>query len=77
MYEVKFGNWKSYIHSSLEQVQRIRDSKQINPSIVNYKNKSAVFTENNEIYEITLNSCTCADFKERNLPVSIFIGLQL
>lgn len=69
MYEnIKFGNWKSYIHSSSKQIQRIRDSKQINPGIVNYENKSATFTENNEIYETTLNSCTCTDFKERNLP---------
>lgn len=69
MYEdIKFDKWENSIHSTPDQRQRIEDSKCINPDIVDYKNKCAVFTENDNTYETTLDSCTCSDFQARNLP---------
>lgn len=70
MDKINFGKWDSSIHEDVEQLTRYYEAKNSNMKYsINHVSKTANFIDKeNEEYETTLDSCTCSDFKERQLP---------
>ena len=68
--EIRFGNWDSEIHWTIAQRERILRAKNSNmtPGLVDHTTKTAKFQGSKGTYQTTLNSCTCPDFKSRQLP---------
>lgn len=70
-YNPTFGSWTSQIHSSPEQQKRIQtaQSAKTTPTSVNKETQTGCFPGSGlEVYQTTLDSCTCADFEYRELP---------
>ena len=67
---MNFGNWPSNAHESEDQKKRIASaaSSALTPVDVNYQEKTATFSGHRGIYQTSLDSCTCADFRRRHLP---------
>lgn len=67
---INFGKWENSIHNTNEQKERIEASrdKRIVHNIIEYESNYAKFTDESGTYETTLNTCTCQDFKDRQLP---------
>lgn len=70
MSKFNFGKWDSSIHSNYEQQNRINDAKDNNFHIthLDHISKTGKITEGENEFEVTLDSCTCSDFEERQLP---------
>lgn len=71
MAENNFQIWGDAIHTAPDQVKRIASAKKAatSPSSIDKENKSGVFEgSGKEPYHVTLESCTCGDFKRRKLP---------
>ena len=68
---ITFGLWDAKIHSSPEQQKRIQtaQSAKTTPTSINKETQTGCFPGSGlEVYQTTLNSCTCADFGYRGLP---------
>ena len=67
---MKFGNWDESLHNEIDQIKRIANMKRIKPENVTFfpENESATIKGSNDIYNVTLDSCTCTDFSMRKLP---------
>ena len=65
-----FGNWDESIHNDFDQIKRISYIKKIKPEdiTVNPSNETATVNGTGGTYDVSLNSCTCYDFTERQLP---------
>lgn len=64
-------DWDIDIHEEKEQIERQTRSKSLKFGMsINGINNTGTFVSSMDIpdYKTTLNSCTCEDFKERNLP---------
>ena len=75
-----FGSWDKTIHEDSEQLRRIARAKNadVTPASVDHENKSALFKGSGKIpYEVTLDACTCGDFKSRKLPCKHVYRLAL
>lgn len=59
-----FGHWNAAIHDSPEQVARRQRALEIKEAAIDLSNASAVING----YQVTLDSCTCVDFRNRRLP---------
>lgn len=63
-----FGNWDEEIHSEPEQVAKIIKASKFEDSQlkIDEKNQSGVFDNfKDEVYELTLNTCTCVSAKDK------------
>lgn len=66
-----FGKWSEEIHQTPDQKRRVLSAKiaKVIPLRVDEAVLTGVFLGSpGEVYETTLNTCTCADFKNRKLP---------
>ncbi|MFQ9935304.1 MAG: SWIM zinc finger family protein [Phascolarctobacterium faecium] len=67
-----FGNWDASIHSKIDQIKRINTAKQIkNKNIVSIdaqRQTAKISGSSGELYEVTLNHCTCFDFNAQRGP---------
>lgn len=65
-----FGNWPEDIHISENQKKRMTSaaSAALTPIEVDRENGTATFSGHHGIYQTTLNSCPCGDFRSRHLP---------
>lgn len=66
-----FGKWPEEIHETTDQQRRIVSSKlpATMPSKINKDSFSGTFFgSKGQLYDTTLDSCTCADFLKRKLP---------
>lgn len=66
-----FGKWPEPTHQSLDQQKRIVSSKlpKVMPLNINKDSLTGVFCgSRGEVYDTSLESCTCSDFKTRKLP---------
>lgn len=66
-----FGNWPEEIHQTTNQQRRIISTKF--PATMPYEISKDSFTgtffgSQGQLYNVTLDSCTCADFANRKLP---------
>lgn len=59
-----FGPWEGHIHSRVEQVKRQQRALNIEDCAICREEKTGAISG----YDVTLGSCTCADFKGRGLP---------
>jgi DNA polymerase III, epsilon subunit and related 3''-5'' exonucleases len=59
-----FGHWDSRLHNRTEQVKRQLRAREITGAAVDRTAQTGVVNG----YEVTLDSCTCTDFRRRNLP---------
>jgi DNA polymerase III epsilon subunit family exonuclease len=59
-----FGPWESRLHSRAEQVKRQQRAIEIEGAVVDPAAGTGVVNG----YDVTLGSCTCADFQGRKLP---------
>lgn len=67
---MNFGNWDDNVHNDYEQIKRIAFMQRIKPENVTVypEKQSAEIIGTDGIYKVTLNSCTCHDFKMQQLP---------
>ena len=69
---MSFGIWDVSIHSKIDQIKRINTSKQIkSKNIVNIDvqgQTARILGSSGEIYEVTLDHCTCFDFNSQRGP---------
>lgn len=67
---MNFGNWEDSIHNDYDQIKRIAYIQKIKVNDVNVvpSEEAAKITGTDNIYDVTLNSCTCYDFATRKLP---------
>lgn len=67
---MSFGNWSEETHKEFEQIKRIVFSHRIKPEnvTINATTQSAKIVGTDGIYDVTLNSCTCFDFYNRQMP---------
>ena len=67
---INFGNWDEALHDDYNQVKRMASSQLIKSknSTVHKDTQTAEITGRDDTYNVTLNSCTCFDFKSRQLP---------
>ncbi len=65
-----FGMWAQTVHDSDDQKKRMLSaaSTALTPLDVNYQEKSATFSGHHGVYQTTLDSCSCRDFRTRKLP---------
>lgn len=67
-----FGKWDSSIHEEIDQIKRINTSKQIKPKnikILDIISLTAIMIgSDGDLYEVSLDRCTCFDFTSRQLP---------
>lgn len=71
MAENSFQIWDDVIHTMPDQMKRIASAKKAatSPNSIDKENKTGVFEgSGKEPYHVTLESCTCGDFKRRKLP---------
>jgi hypothetical protein len=71
MAENGFQIWDDVIHTMPDQMKRIASAKKTatSPNSIDKENKTGVFEgSGKEPYHVTLESCTCGDFKRRKLP---------
>lgn len=71
MAENSFQIWDDAIHTAPDQVKRIASAKKAatSPSSIDRESKTGVFEgSGKEPYHVTLESCTCGDFRRRKLP---------
>jgi DNA polymerase III subunit epsilon len=59
-----FGGWEPHIHRQAEQVKRRQRAAGLTDSVIDQDNQSGVINN----YTVTLDSCSCIDFRERRLP---------
>ncbi|MDR3563523.1 MAG: 3'-5' exonuclease [Negativicutes bacterium] len=59
-----FGGWDTPIHRKDEQVKRRQRAEGLSDSSVDHDAKSGVING----YDVTLEKCSCVDFRERRLP---------
>ncbi len=68
---IVMGNWPPEIHRDLEQIKRIEAGKKLSKKLrsVDPSGESAqVEGSSGEVYDVTLNECSCVDFERRGLP---------
>ncbi|WP_293726911.1 SWIM zinc finger family protein [uncultured Phascolarctobacterium sp.] len=67
-----FGNWDASIHSKTDQIKRINTSKQIkSKNVVDLDAQcqtARISGSSGELYEVTLDHCTCFDFDAKRGP---------
>lgn len=66
-----FCNWDKEIHNDEEQLKRIKraESADMTPTSIDYENQTGVFKgSGKKPYEVSLDFCTCSDFRRRKLP---------
>lgn len=66
-----FGKWPEKIHSSTDQEKRIKSAKaaKTTPLSVDKETLAGIFPgSGKEPYQVSLDSCTCGDFRRRGLP---------
>lgn len=72
VFKLSFGIWDVSIHSKIDQIKRINTSKQIkSKNIVNIDvqgQTARILGSSGEIYEVTLDHCTCFDFNAQRGP---------
>lgn len=71
MAENSFQIWDDVIHTMPDQMKRIASAKKAttSPSNIDRESKTGVFEgSGKEPYHVTLESCTCGDFRRRKLP---------
>jgi hypothetical protein len=72
VFKLSFGIWDVSIHSKIDQIKRINTSKQIkSKNIVNIDvqgQTARILGSSGEIYEVTLDHCTCFDFNSQRGP---------
>lgn len=67
---MNFGNWNENIHQDIDQIKRMTFSQRIKAEniTVNHISHSARIIGTEDTYDVTLDSCTCFDFFNRQLP---------
>lgn len=65
-----FGKWPEDIHISENQRKRMTSaaSAALTPIDVDRENGTATFSGRHGVYQTTLDSCPCGDFRSRHLP---------
>lgn len=66
-----FGKWSEEIHGGIDQEKRIKSAKsaKTTPLSVDKEALTGVFPgSGKEPYQVSLESCTCGDFRRRGLP---------
>ncbi len=70
MKKINFGKWDSSVHEDIEQLNRFYEAKNsdMKYTIDNTSKVACFYEKENEEYQTTLDSCTCEDFQNRQLP---------
>lgn len=76
MAENSFQIWDDVIHTMPDQMKRIASAKKAttSPSSIDRESKTGVFEgSGKEPYHVTLESCTCGDFRRRKAALQTHV----